>query len=130
MAQCSQVGVRTVRLALQTQIVLLGFLPVMLPKAEVVGALEQRRVVDVQPERAMDVAAAERQARQRGTVSHHGLEHRLLARRVAQLDTGNEVGGHLVSGGGVRPDLDRLHQELAGLRRVVPREPTRHGQTM
>ena len=47
-----------------------------------------------------------------------------------QLDAGYEVGCHAVTDIDIRPDLDRLHQKLAGLRRVVPRELVWHGQAM
>ena len=69
-------------------------------------------------------------SRQRGTVCHNRLEHRLLARRIAQLDAGHEVGSHPVAGVGVGPDFDRLDQDLTGLGRIVPCKTIRHWQAV
>lgn len=70
MTQRGQIGIRAVWLALQAKIVLLRLLPMLLLKAEVIGAFEQRRVVDVEPEGTVDVACTQRQTRQRSTIGH------------------------------------------------------------
>ena len=88
LAKSNQRAVRCVRLTFQAQVVLLGLRPVVFPEAEIVGTVEQCRMVDVKPERAVNVALAQRKSHQRGTVCYNGFEHRLLARRIAQLDAG------------------------------------------
>ena len=130
MTQRCQIGIRTVRLAFQAKVVLLRLLPMLFPKAEVIGALEQRRVVDVEPEGTVDVTCTQRQARQRSTIGHGRLKHRLLACRIAQLNAGHEVGCHPVAGINVGPDLNRFDQKLAGLRCVIPGKAMGHRQAV
>lgn len=110
--QTGQVGIRSARLALHPEVVLLRLRAVALQVVEFAGALEQVRVVRVQPERAMDIALAGDQAHQGGAVASCGLEQGLLAGAVTELDAGHQVADQAIPGGNVRPGADGVHERL------------------
>ncbi|KRH79091.1 hypothetical protein FERRO_01520 [Ferrovum sp. JA12] len=129
-AQCGQGGIRCVGDGFDAQVMLLGVGRLALEVIHITGTVKQFRVLDVQPERAMDVALACGQCCQGSSVTGGHLEHGLRSGRIAKSDTGTQFGGHRVAHGHVRAAEQCRDQGLRGLGLVSPSKVVRHLQPM